>query len=186
MALLNIMNPLNPTGTAGYVTEATRIAYSTKTVTDGDGVEQTVLDKSIKEKVDEIASTGTMYDDNTTLKEKVTELVNSQTSILDSATNATSAASQAQSTLQEILQQKLLISEIASEQYNRLNQDATTVANTYHEQIQQIANINNAINEFKASFEVDKDFVVMSQSEYDTLVANSQVDKGTIYFLYES
>ena len=185
MALLNIMNPLNPTGTAGYVAEATRIAYSTKTVTDGDGISQQVIDKSIKDKLDEIANTGVMYDNETSLKDKVIELVTAQNSILDSATNAAASASQASSTLSEILQQKLLINSIASEQYNRLNQDAQIVANNYQQQIQQIANINNAINEFKTSFEVDKDFAVISQSAYDALVANSQVDSGTIYFIYE-
>lgn len=54
MPKLNVMNPLNPTGVSGYITEADKIAYSTTTTTDGDGTEVSVLEKSVKTKIDEI------------------------------------------------------------------------------------------------------------------------------------
>lgn len=167
---LKVQQQIESSGYKG-VADADQIAYSYKTE---NGIE--VMDKTVKDKLDE----GEMFDQNTTLREKVLEMLDSEHYAQSYAEDAEDAADRAEAAAINAESQKDLVDSIASEKVAALDAKANQVEANYQSQIQQINDIHTAINEFKTSFEVDKDFAVVSQQEYN----NSTKNPGTIYFIY--
>ena len=156
---LKVQQQIESSGYKG-VADADQIAYSYKTE---NGIE--VIDKTVKDKLDE----GEMFDQNTTLKEKVVEMLDSEHYAQSYAEDAEDAADRAEAAKQDII--------------NTIEAKKQEVITQFNEQITKIQNIENAVNEFRDSFDADRQFQIMSEKQYNSLLSKDK-DAGTIYFLW--
>ena len=168
---LKVQQQIESSGYKG-VADADQIAYSYKTE---NGIE--VMDKTVKDKLDE----GEMFDQNTTLREKVVEMLDSEHYAQSYAEDAENAANRAEAAKQDIINRQTAINTTAVTTVNTIETKKQEVITQFNEQITKIQNIENAVNEFRDSFDADRQFQIMSEEYYNSL---SNKDAGTIYFLW--
>ena len=168
---LKVQQQIESSGYKG-VADSSQIAYSYKTE---NGIE--VMDKTVKDKLDE----GEMFDQNTTLKEKVVEMLDSEHYAKSYAEDAEDAAIRAEAAKQDIISRQNAINQTAVTTVNTIEEKKQQVVTQFNEQITKIQNIENAVNEFRDSFDADRQFQIMSEEEYNNLLSK---DAGTVYFLW--
>ena len=176
MPNISVANKLVPALENGPVAGAENIAYST--TTEGSGyMEREVIDKSLKQKIDEIES----YSEGVTVKQKISQ-IDSNVSQLNSdniataVTNATNAADRAENILgrqSDTLQDGTVYG---------VKNDIDASLNTINNLRSDIDTTMGLVRDLSTSFDPSAQIQVTSESNYNNL---QNKDPNTVYLLYE-
>lgn len=194
-------NKLIPSSQEG-IADASAIVYSTKTVTDAeDGSSTEVIDKSIKDIIDELSSNIQEGADLTSIQKAITELqskvntlkvsdiIYSQTTTGETTTTVTvgDKLSTMQSSLDTLLDKAISAADIKI-YANNAETSATaaaaslkSVTTVVSESNSKIESLKEIANELALSFNNDSQFVICTSSEYAALTPSN----NTLYFCYD-
>lgn len=186
--------------TAGYITKAELIAVETEIINQGQVNEQSIIKKSLAQKLDELENNtpSDIQDQIEAINAQLANLGTTADKIIYSSAIGTqgqdgySAAvtvrdkldqlTNSLNSLPNLLTFKQEINKIKSDT-EQFKKDAVDAKEEIEQVSTQLSNLNNVANQLKVSFDTDAQFAVVSQAAYDAL-GDEQNKSNFIYFIY--
>lgn len=163
---LKFSNVLAANNSSGALGVADDIAYDwTDTTTDPGGNPKFVMNKSVKDKIEELA---TSIQDLPEID--VEEIEQYRNEAITNYQGASALSTAAQRTYANTI--------------NEINDTVQSLEVKEAEINSKVANLSSIADQLSSAFNTDAEFVVVTQDQYDTLVRNNQINDNTMYYIY--